>query len=161
MNNYELANSLIGNGTLDAWTGKVLGVAQALADGTLVWDGTRANGKGGFKGTSSVADAVAAVNPDVAELKSYAGQVSKIGRGIMEYGAFVVGVTDSERESAAREFARTFTLNQLSELLYPKTDDDKWSLVQAVATLLAAANKREVSMEAVLAEVVGQIEADA
>lgn len=159
VNNYALANDLIGNGALDNWTGKVLGVAQAMADKALVWDASRASGKGGFIGTSKVADLVAEHNPDLTELKNFAGQVSKIAKGLMEWGGYVVGASDTDRESEARTFARTYTLNMISDMLYPKSDKGR-TLAAIVASMFteATAEKNGYSIEEILAEVLAQAE---
>lgn len=161
VNNYAKANDLIGNGALDNWTGKVLGVAQAMADKALVWDASRASGKGGFIGTSKVADLVAESNPDLSELKNFAGQVSKIAKGLMEWGGYVVGASDTDRESEARTFARTYTLNMISDMLYPKSDKGR-TLAAIVASMFteATAEKNGYSIEDIVAEVRAQSESE-
>lgn len=160
VNNYKVAADLIVDGANSKWVGKVLGVAQSMADGVVVFDPERANGKGGYKGVAKAAEAMASENEQLADLVNMASVVTLVAKALTKVGAFVVAATDADRLAEAECFCAQYTENMCKELVYESSSKGR-TLAAIVASMFteAVSEKNGYSVEAIMSEVVAQAEA--
>lgn len=126
-NSIKVAADMIVKGTDGLWLGKVFGVASAFPAGIMSYDPNAASGNGALKGAKDLYKAMLDAGYVLPE--QYESQISKIAKGLLTYGAWILAESDDDARLAACEtFCRQWTLNALSEALYPKKDKERESL---------------------------------
>ncbi len=161
VNYYGEAGKMVQTGTTSVQVGYWMAAIVGLSDGTVSFDQSAANGKGQFKGASKVIKACDEAGHAMPQ--EYKGLLSKALKVLWHADVralWIDGGPSSSYTSASIVFARYGGVSAAYAALFPaESQESGWNLIQAVATLLAAAGKRDITAESVLEEVMAQAEA--
>lgn len=160
-NYYGQAGEMVATGNQGVQVGYWMAAILGLSDGTVTFDREAASGKGQFKGASKVIKACDQAGHAMPQ--EYKGLLSKalkvLSHDDVRLTWFGGNVSDAAT-SAKCVFNKWGGVSAAYAELFPaETTESNWNLIQAVATLLATATKREITAEAVLEEVMAQCEA--
>lgn len=161
-NYYGEAGLLVEAGTANVQVGYWMAAIVGLTDGTVSFNAEAANGKGQFKGASKIIKACDEAGHAMPQ--EYKGLLSKALKVLWHADVrlhWVGGTPEVARASAEQVFRALGGVSSAYAALFPADESEMsgWNLIQAVATLLATATKRDITVEAVLEEVLTQCEA--
>ena len=156
IDNVKLASELAVSGETSVQEGYFMAVIEGVRSGVLSFDPSAADGKGQWKGNAAIVKACAEFGMPA----QFKGLVSKACRVLAADQPNIKYVTPGEVYQLACEQVKVHggVSRRYAELFPADDEGDKWVLAAAVATLFAAASKREVSVETVVAEVLAQAE---